>query len=138
MQIESLQQQIAHVADTIDCSRYGISCGECTEKDLIPQLSKGDAVHFRWIQVQPDRQDILAYTCLAVLKAYINKVEGLRSCTFYNSLDGSKIAGLGIWENAQAAYRILASPQGSPAEPYWTSLGAKLRFGICEVVYVTN
>lgn len=137
-EIEFLQQHIAPVADTIDCSRYELSCGESNERGSIAQLCKGEAVHFRWILADPDHQEMLEYSCLAVLKAYLGKVEGLRSCTFYRSIDGRKIAGLGAWENAQAAYTFISSPQGSPAEPFWKSLGAKLRYGICEVVYVTS
>lgn len=136
-QMEALQQQISQVANTIDCSRYSLCCGEHKEQDSIAELSKGDAVHFRWIQTNPQRQGTLTYSCFAILKAFLHKVEGLRSCTFYTSLDGTKIAGLGVWENAQAAYGFI-SPPGSPAEPYWKSLGAKLRCGICEVVYVTS
>lgn len=135
--MEALQQQISQVANTIDCSRYSLCCGEHKEHESIAELSKGDAVHFRWIQTNPQRQGTLTYSCFAILKAFLHKVEGLRSCTFYTSLDGTKIAGLGVWENAQAAYGFI-SPPGSPAEPYWKSLGAKLRCGICEVVYVTS
>lgn len=95
-------------------------------------------MHLRGIVAGPEYQDLLSYSCLAVLKAYFDKTEGLLSCTFYKSLDGMKMTGLGVWQSVEAAHALLGSEGGAPGESFWRSLGAMARFGIYQVVFVTS
>lgn len=95
-------------------------------------------MHLRGIVCsEADLQDVVSYSCLAILKAYFQKTDGLLSYSFYKSLDGSSMAGLGVWENFDAASAFLNAPDGAPEEHYWRSLGAKTRLGIYEVVSIT-
>ncbi|MCO5550922.1 hypothetical protein L7F22_004416 [Adiantum nelumboides] len=99
------------------------------------RLSLGDTVHLRCItgSHQAHLQDALQYSCLAILKAYFQQTEGLLSYTFYRSLDGSRMAGLGVWRGADAASTFLNAPDGACEERYWRSMGTKARFEIYDV-----
>eukprot|EP00249_Psilotum_nudum_P003572 c17028_g1_i3 orf=687-1358(+) len=132
--IHAFEKAVSPVADTVDMNWYETSCMQCKEGISVWQLSKGDIVHLRCILSEPERQEVLSYSCLAILRAYFPKIEGLLSCGFCKCLDGRKIVGLGVWESAEAANAFKASP----GEPYWKGLGAKLRFGVYEVAHVTE
>lgn len=105
-----------------------------TPASTIP-LVLGDIVHLRCIigSRQAHLQDVLSYSCLAILKAYFPQTEGLLSYTFYRSLDGSSMVGLGVWRGVDAASAFLNAPDGACEERYWRSMGAKARFEIYEV-----
>ncbi|KAH7437181.1 hypothetical protein KP509_05G059900 [Ceratopteris richardii] len=113
------------------------SSSHSTESILRVHMSLGSIVHLRNVVGgrKEDRiQDMLSYSCLAILKAYFTQTEGLLSYTFYRSLDGSRMTGLGVWQNAFAAATFLNAPDGAPEEKYWRSIGAGTRFQIYEVV----
>lgn len=98
-------------------------------------LSVGDIVHLKCIASgKPCLEDVLSYSCLAILKAYFPHTDGLLSYAFYRSLNGSRMAAMGVWESFDAASTFLHAPNGAHEERYWRSLGAKTRFGIYEVV----
>ena len=85
------------------------------------------------------KQEVLAYSCLAILKAYFKQLKGIRSYAFYTSLDGKLIMGLGIWDNVESASALLKESNGSPAEPYWYGLGAKMiKYEVCRVSFVST
>ncbi|KAH7298820.1 hypothetical protein KP509_25G060100 [Ceratopteris richardii] len=99
-------------------------------------LSVGDTVHIRCVESGRSKtplQDMLSYSCLAILRAYFPKTEGLRSYTFYRSLNGTKVAGLGVWQDAITASSFLNAPDGACEESFWRSMGATTRFEIYEV-----
>ncbi|KAI5081105.1 hypothetical protein GOP47_0004288 [Adiantum capillus-veneris] len=96
---------------------------------VIVHLSRGDVVHLRCITSgrHAHLQDALPYSCLAILKAYFPQTEGLLSYTFFRSLDGSRMAGLGVWQGMDAASAFLDAPGGACEERFWRSMGAKAR-----------
>ncbi|GLJ06884.1 hypothetical protein SUGI_0051220 [Cryptomeria japonica] len=103
------------------------------------KLSVGDIVSVRRIYTDLNNQELIAYSCLAVLKSFFAQIEGLNSSAFYKSKDGKLIMGLGIWDSAEFASALLDSPNGSPGEAYWKDLGAtNLKFEICQVVYISK
>ena len=83
-------------------------------------------------------QEVLSYSCLAILKSYFAQLRGLLSYSFYDSLDGAQIIGLGVWDSVESASVLGKHPNTNPALPFWKGLGAKkLKYHVCQVVYVT-
>eukprot|EP01018_Ginkgo_biloba_P014905 Gb_38588 [translate_table: standard] len=125
----------------VECGWFKLSCREHIES-IIPsehEYSVGDIVSVRRIYSGGKKQETLVYSCKAVSKAYFAKMKGIFSYSFYESLDGKQIVGLGSWDSADSAYEWFANPDGSPGEAFWKSLGAhKLKYHVCQVVYVTN
>jgi len=117
---------------------FQLSCEEHRDVSFA-QLRFGDIVNIRRIQSSRKKQDVLAYSCLAILKAYFKHMKGIRSYTFYSSVEGKRIIGLGIWDNIESASAVLKESNGSPAEPYWYGLGAKtLKYEVCKVVFIST
>ncbi|XP_059073862.1 uncharacterized protein LOC131074342 [Cryptomeria japonica] len=54
------------------------------------KLSVGDIVSMRRIYCSWKRQEVLSYSCLAILRSYFNCYKGMISLSFYDSLDGSR------------------------------------------------
>ena len=83
---------------------------------------------------------MLDYSCLAILKSFVHQIPGIRSYTFFKSLDRppTKMVGLGVWDDFNLASKFLYAPDGVPEECYWRSLGAKVKFGIYHVVFITS
>lgn len=103
------------------------------------QKQVGDVISVQRIYSGGKNQDKLTYCCLALLKSHFTKTQGLHSYTFYDSLDGKLIIGLGKWESVDTAYTAVAKPNAASAEAFWKSLGAqKLKYDVCRVVYVSN
>jgi hypothetical protein len=120
----------------VDSRWFELDCEEVKERLTFGQKRVGDVVSVRRIYSEGKNQEKLAYCCLAVLKAYITTREGLHSYSFYNSLDGKSIIGLGRWESADSAYNEVHC---CTAEAFWKSLGAKkLKYDVCRVVYVSK
>lgn len=137
-QLQAFKETVSSVAVTIHEDWYEIYCWDCKVAIPCPQLSQGDVVHLREIIGKSEQQELLPYSCLAILKAYFQQIEGLLSCTFYKSASKSRMIGLGVWQNAQAAYAFIGQAGGTPGECYWRSLGAKSKFLMYEVVFVTT
>ena len=54
------------------------------------QISLGDIVSLRRIYMPSWKiQEVLSYSCLAILKSYFAQLRGLLSYSFYDSLDGA-------------------------------------------------
>lgn len=104
------------------------------------QLSLGDIVSLRRIYTPSSKiQEVLSYCCLAILKSYFSRLKGIQSCSFYDSLDGTQIIGLGVWDSVESASVLEKHPKTNPALPFWKGLGAKkLKFHVWQVAYVTN
>lgn len=99
----------------------------------------GDVVHLRRIiSSKSCLKDVLSYSCLAILKAYFPHTEGLHTYSFYRSLDGSRMAAMGVWQSLDTATNFLHAPDGAREERFWSSLGAVTRLGIFEVVALVN
>lgn len=108
-------------------------------RDDFGRLSVGDIVSVRRIYTDLENQEVFAYSCVAVQKAYFGQMEGLLSYAFYKSKDGKLIVGLGIWDGAHNAAAPLDPKRGSPGEAYWKDLGAdNLKYEVCQVVYITK
>eukprot|EP01018_Ginkgo_biloba_P029872 Gb_06986 [translate_table: standard] len=120
----------------VDSGWFQLSSQE--HKDIaFAQLRVGDIVNVRRIYSSSRKQEVLAYSCLAITKAYFKDTKGILSYTFYKSIDGKRIIGLGIWDSIESASALLEKSTGSPAEAYWKGLGAKmLRYEVCKVVHV--
>lgn len=126
------------VVRVVEWRWFELSCEEHRDVSFA-RLRFGDIVNLRRIQSSRKKQEVLAYSCLAVMKAYFNQIKGIRSYTFYTSLDGKRIMGLGIWDNLDSASALLKESNGSPAEPYRYGLGAKtLKYEVCQVAFVSN
>lgn len=126
------------VVRVVEWRWFHLSCEEHRDVSFA-ELRFGDIVSLRRIGSSRRKQEVLAYSCLAILKAYFKEMKGIRSYTFYSSVDGKRIIGLGIWDNIQSASAVLKEANGSPAEPYWYSLGAKkLKYEVCQVVFVST
>eukprot|EP01018_Ginkgo_biloba_P029871 Gb_06987 [translate_table: standard] len=96
-------------------------------KDIaFSQLKVGNIVNVRRIYSSRRKQDMLAYSCLAIMKAYFKDMKGICSYSFYKSIDGKRIIGLGIWDSIESASALLEKSTGSPGEAYWKGLGAKM------------
>eukprot|EP00253_Pinus_taeda_P010944 PITA_10944 len=123
----------------VDSGWFRQSSQEITRGIRYAQLSLGDIVSVRRMYVSSSKkQDLLSYCCLAVLKSYFSGLNGILSYSFYDSLDGMKIIGLGVWDGLESASFLQDNPNANPALPFWKDLGAKkLSYEICEVVYVT-
>eukprot|EP00253_Pinus_taeda_P000821 PITA_00821 len=135
----SFTKGLSSVVRMVEYGWFELSCEESKQNSPVGKKRIGDVVGVRRIYSRRKNQDKLAYSCLALLKSYFTKMEGLHSYTFYNSLDGTCIIGLGLWESVDAAYIAMNKPNGFPSEPFWKSLGAKkLKYEICQVVYVTD
>lgn len=124
----------------VDSGWFEMNCEESKARfPAFGQKRVGDVVSVRRIYSGGKNQDKLSYCCLALLKSYFTKTEGLHSYTFYDSMDGTRIIGLGKWESADKAYTALGKPNGCSAEAFWKSLGAKkLKYDVCRVVYVSK
>ncbi|KAH9314418.1 hypothetical protein KI387_023045 [Taxus chinensis] len=103
------------------------------------QLSLGDIVSIRRIYCSWKKQDALSYSCLAILRSYFNRIKGIISCSFYDSLDGKQIVGLGVWDGIESASALLKHPDKSPGLTYWKDMAEKkLKYHVCQVVYVSS
>jgi len=126
------------VVRVVEWRWFHLSCDEHRDVSFA-QLRFGDIVNLRRIQSSRKKQEVLAYSCLAIMKSYFKQTKGLRSYTFYTSVDGKRIMGLGIWDSIQSASALLGESNGSPAEPYWYGLGAKsVKYEVCQVVFVST
>jgi hypothetical protein len=89
--------------------------------------------------------DVLAYSCLAILRSFAHQMHGLRSYAFFKPIVGcgklSRMAALGVWDTLDSASRFLfAHPAagGAPEEEcYWRSLGARFEARIYHVVSIS-
>ncbi|GLJ14459.1 hypothetical protein SUGI_0233780 [Cryptomeria japonica] len=123
----------------VDSGYFTLNSQQTSKGELFAQLSLGDIVSVRRIHCGSKRQDMLSYSCLAILKAYFNRLNGVYSYSFYDSLDGKRIIGLGVWNNIQSALAMVKYPETNPALPYWKEGGAKqLKYHVCQVVYATQ
>lgn len=126
----------------VDSGWFRLSSQEISRDVPFAQLSLGDIVSLRRIYMPSWKiQDALSYCCLAILKSYFSWLKGLLSYSFYDSLDGKQIIGLGVWDSVESA-SVLANnddnPNANPWVAFWKSLGAKkLKYHVCQVVYVT-
>lgn len=124
----------------VDSRWFEMNCEE-TKLGLpaFGQKRVGDVVGVRRIYSGGKNHDKLSYCCLALLKSYFTKSNGLHSYTFYDSVDGKRIIGLGKWESVDAACSALSKANGCSAEAFWKSLGAKkLKYDVCRVVYASR
>ncbi|XP_057866993.2 uncharacterized protein LOC131074390 [Cryptomeria japonica] len=123
----------------VDSGYFTLNSQQTSAGELFARLSLGDIVSVRRIQCSSKRQDMLSYSCLAILKSYFNRLNGVNSYSFYDSLDGKRIIGLGVWDNIQSALSMVKYPENNPALPYWKEAGAKqLKYHVCQVVYATE
>lgn len=108
-------------------------------RDHYGHLSVGDIVGVRRIYTDLNTQEVIAYSCVAVLKAYFGQMEGLVSAAFHKSKDGKLVLGLYIWDGVHNASAPLDSQRGCPGEAYWKDLGAdNLKYEVCQVVYISK
>ncbi|XP_057866996.2 uncharacterized protein LOC131855751 [Cryptomeria japonica] len=123
----------------VDSGYFRLNSQETSKSELFAQLSLGNIVSVRRIQCKSKIQDMLSYSCLAILKAYFNQIRGIYSYSFYDSLDGKRIIGLAVWDSIQSALAMIKYPDKNPALPYWKGAGAtKLEYHVCQVVYATD
>eukprot|EP00253_Pinus_taeda_P033988 PITA_33988 len=135
----SFTKGLSSAVRLVDYGWFELNCEESKQNSPAGKKRIGDVVGVRRIYSEGLNQDKLAYSCLAILKSYFTKWEGLHSYTFYNSLDGKCIIGLGLWESVDAVHIAMNNPNGFPWEPLWKSLGVKkLKYEVCQVVYVTE
>lgn len=133
-----LSEEATAVLRKVDCGCFHLISSEPREAS-VARLSVGDIVSVRRIYTDNKTQELLAYSCLAVLKAYFAQIKGLLSSAFYKSEDGMLIVGLSTWDNAGSASALLESCGGSPGEAYWRDLNAKkLKYEVCRVFYITR
>lgn len=133
-----LSEKATAVLRKVDCGCFHLTSSEPREASF-SRVSVGDIVSVRRIYTDMKTQEVLAYSCLAVMKAYFAQIKGVLSCAFYKSDDGMLIVGLATWDNAASASALLESCGGSPGEAYWRDLNAKrLKYEVCRVVYVTR
>jgi len=129
---------VSSVVTVVKWRWFHLSCQEHRDVSFA-EVRFGDIVSLRRIGSSTNKKELLAYSCLAILKAYFKHMKGLRSYTFYTSVEGKRIIGLGIWDNIEAASVVLKQSNGSPGEPYWSGLGAKtLKYEVCKVVLVST
>eukprot|EP00253_Pinus_taeda_P024349 PITA_24349 len=123
----------------VDSGWFRQSSQELSRGVPCAQLSLGDIVSLRRMYISSwNKQDLLSYCCLAVLKSYYSGLKGILSYSFYDSMDGTKIIGLGVWDSVETASFLEKNPDSNPALPFWKDLGAKkLKYHVCQVVYVT-
>eukprot|EP01018_Ginkgo_biloba_P014915 Gb_35782 [translate_table: standard] len=128
------------VVRIVDSGWFELTSQEKRQGVPFAELSLGDTVSVRRIIYSSwKKQDMLSYCCLALLKAYFCRLKGIVSASFYSSLDGKRIIGLGVWESVESAYAVRDHPNLTPAETFWKALGAKdLTFDVCQVVYVSK
>ncbi|XP_057866992.2 uncharacterized protein LOC131074389 [Cryptomeria japonica] len=118
---------------------FRLNSQQTSKGKLFAQLSLGDVVSLRRIRFSSKRQDMVSYSCVAILKAYFNRLKGVYSYSFYDSLDGKRIIGLAVWDSIQSALAMLKYPDNNPALPFWKGAGAKqLKYHVCQVVYATD
>jgi len=126
----------------VDSGWFRLTSREISRGVPSAQLSLGDFVGLRRIYTSSWKiQDMLSYCCLAILKSYFTRLKGILSSSFYESLDGKQIIGLGVWDSIESASVLVNKdddPSVNPWVSFWRSLGAKkLKYHVCQVVYVT-
>jgi len=127
---------LSSVIQTVDAGWFELACEEGKEGFQFVKKRVGDVVSVRRIYSEGKTQDKLSYCCLAILKAYFTKTQGLHSYRYYTSLDGKSIIGLGSWDSEDLASN---KEHRCTAETFLKSLGAKkLRYDVCRVVYATD
>ncbi|KAH9314419.1 hypothetical protein KI387_023046, partial [Taxus chinensis] len=109
----------------VDSGWFQPSSQQTSQGIPFAQLSLGDIVSIRRIYCSWKKQDALSYSCLAILRSYFNSVKGLISCSFYDSLDGKQIVGLGVWDGIESASALLKHPDKSPGLTYWKDMAEK-------------
>lgn len=126
----------------VDSGWFRLTSRETSIGIPFAQLSLGDIVSLRRIYTASWKiQDMLSYCCLAILKSYFVRLKGILSSSFYESLDGKQVLGLGVWDSIESASFLVNNddnPNVNPWIVFWKSLGAKkLKYHVCQVVYVT-
>lgn len=125
----------------VDSGWFRLSSREISRGVPFAQLALGDIVSLRRLYMPTwKKQDVLSYCCVAILKSYFAWLKGILSYSFYDSMDGRHIIGLGVWDSIESA-SVVANNDDRNANPwvaFWKSLGAKkLKYHVCQVVYVT-
>ncbi|KAH9314412.1 hypothetical protein KI387_023039, partial [Taxus chinensis] len=124
---------------TVDSGWFQLSSQQASQGVQFAQLSLGDIVSIRRMHCSWKNQDLLSYSCLAILRSYPDCFKGIISYSIYDSLDGKQIFVLGVWDSIESASAPVKHPHTSPALPYWKEVGAKeLKYHVCQVVYVTS
>eukprot|EP00253_Pinus_taeda_P011994 PITA_11994 len=126
----------------VDSGWFRLTSREISRGVPFAQLSLGDIVGLRRIYTASSKiQDMISYSCLAILKSYFVRLKGILSSSFYESLDGKQIIGLGVWDSVESASVLVNNddnPNVNPWIVFWKSLGAKkLKYDVCQVAYVT-
>lgn len=135
--LHDLSEEATAVLRKVDCGSFQLILSEAREASSAC-LSVGGIVSVRRIYTDIKTQEVLAYSCVAVSRAYSPQLKGLLSSNFYKSEDGMFIVGLATWDNADSASALLESRGGSPADAYWRDLAKKLKYEVCRVVYITR
>ncbi|KAH9314414.1 hypothetical protein KI387_023041 [Taxus chinensis] len=118
---------------TVDSGWFQPSSQQTSRGIPFAQLSLGDIVSIRRIYCSGKRQDVLSYSCLAILRSYFDHLEGIISCSFYDSLDGKQIIGLGVWDGIESASVLVKHPDKSPGLTYWKDMVEKeLKYHVCQ------
>lgn len=136
--LHDLSQEATAVLRKVDCGSFHLILSEPREVASSARLSVGGIVSVRRIYTDIKTQEVLAYSCVAVSRAYSAQIKGLLSSNFYKSEDGMLIIGLDTWDNADSASALLDSCGGSPGDAYWRDLAKKLKYEVCRVVYITR
>jgi hypothetical protein len=123
----------------VESGWFRLSSQELSKGVPFAQLSLGDIVSLRRIYMSSSKiQEVMSYCCLAILKSYFSRLKGIFSYSFYDSLDGKEIIGLGVWDSIESASVLEKHPKTNPSLPFWKELGAKkLKYHVCQVVYIT-
>eukprot|EP00253_Pinus_taeda_P023147 PITA_23147 len=126
----------------VDSGWFRLTSREISRGVPFARLSLGDIVSLRRIYTSSSKmQDMISYRCLAILKSYFVRLKGILSSSFYVSLDGKQIIGLGVWDSVESASVLVNrddNPNVNPWIVFWKCLGAKkLKYDVCQVAYVT-
>ncbi|XP_057866938.1 uncharacterized protein LOC131074360 [Cryptomeria japonica] len=122
----------------VDSGWFRLTSQQTVKGAPFAELLLGDIVSIRRIYCSWKIQDILSYSCLAILRSYFNSFKGMISASFFDSLDGKQIIGFEVWDKVESALAVEKNPQRNPALAYWKDVGAKeVKYHVCQVVYVT-
>ena len=94
--VDELGKDLASsIVRAVEWRWFQLSCDEYRDVSF-GQMRLGEIANLRRIHSTRKKQEVLAYSCLAILKAYFKQLKGIRSSAFYTSLYDMQIMGLHI------------------------------------------
>ncbi|KAK1277176.1 hypothetical protein QJS04_geneDACA022147 [Acorus gramineus] len=137
----STLSNISNLAILLDHGFLGAYAGQ--NKDGRPsstaKFSIGDAVSVYNILPKKDNDELLSYACMAILRSFLPRMEGVASGLCFNRKDKAMVTCLHVWRSLFDCYSwLLTSDPETKTLPYLSEVSEDVEYDVFRVVYVSG